>query len=237
MDTVIVNGYDFMWDDINVESNDPNPFFFKRDPIQYLAGLKNNNWRIILCWISLDVIEAHMQRYPYDHIVDAKTRIIDKRNIIINLFAPFAEMVYMNRGETIADYIKRDELSSSSFTITHIKTQHFFDIAQYSPIEIFELPDEPPIIPNAQYYIIASERARLELLIEKYHAKEAEPSRNMRQYLIYRNKKPGIDIIIIWSPTYRYSQDIKYNNVKNPIMFDRPDQDNQPGVQYYNYGY
>ena len=225
-----------MWDDINVESTDPNPFFFKRDLIQYLIGLKNNNWRIILCWISLDVIGAYMQRFPYTEMVNSKDRIIDKRNIIVNLFAPFAEMIYMNRGETIADYIKREELSSSSFTITHIKTEHFFDIAQYSPIEIFELPDEPPIIPNAQYYVIASERARLELLIEKYHAKEAESSRNMRQLLIYQNKKPDSDIIIIWCPTYRYPQDIKYNDVKNPIVFDRPDEDNQPGVQYYNCG-
>lgn len=237
MDTIIVNGYDLMWDDVNVKYNDPRPFFFKNDPVQYLGDLHNNGWRIILYWPHLTEFNIH--RYPYNTKTNPMHWLKMRKDNISNLFNPFVEIINLNPGETIADYVDRHKSSAASFIIAN--ADHLYDVARYSPIEVFELPSMPPVIPNTKYFVISSDNERRQFFITSpiYRATGLSPTKNDRRQTIenFQKDNPNVNIIVIWSLTYRYPLDQDPVKITNYFTLDRPDQDNQPGVQYYNYGY
>lgn len=254
-DTVIVNGYDLIWKDPDIPLNAPHPFFFKHNPIQYLIGLVQKNWAIILYYHQFLYDEA--RTYPNINrtidIITARQRAIDDQ------VRYFGHIIYLTDDDlSINDRINLNSFSDASFTIaldkrethqTHtveLPGNKLRQIVRYDPIEIFGLvnpyhiPDNVSPGPNVQYFIITNSRARQREFIQQYNAIPLSRNRIQRQndIQVFHQNNPEIQIIEIWSPIYQYNHDVQEDYIVEAYPFDSPYQDNFViGVTYYIQGY
>lgn len=254
-DTIIVNGYNLMWHEATIDEYDPNFFFFKEDPVDYLRLLSQDRWPIgrrELC--SLWHIILYWHRYlnieidNYPGKIDDIGRVTTKQHIIDDLFSPFAAIIYVAEDDdSINDVLNFDQMSPASFSIANTFPPGDEDrhIAQYSPQEIFETVNPYLIAPDTKYFIVTSSDVRRQELLEQYGNDTTKPqylapepvsfNQKEREDAIYqfRARYPQTPIVQIWSPVYQY----RPNDYMAKGLIDRPDYDNIPNVTYYTHGY
>ena len=234
--TVIVNGFDLMWYDYDLAPDDPNPFFFKENPIQYLRNLNAEGWKIYIYFGPADqeakenIIIRHNPQ-PY---------LSTKAQVIMDLMGDFAEFSMLGDGlpETIAG------ADPSSFVIIDANRQFPWDLARYTPVEIFGLVDPPAILPDdIVYHVVPSDIKRRKKVAA--YLRELTDNRNLglgrkraeriMRITSWKAANPDKEMIVVWSPIYRYQ---RREDFYGPVtILDRPDQDNIPGVTVYIWGY
>ena len=226
--TVFVNVFDLIWDDIDISVNDPHPFFFKEDPIIYLQQLKDQGWVI----------------YPYFHnIIAEQDRLMFNRNITSYFEATdVLEFKYKMMENLLGPIINDDLLEefipradSSSFIIANNDIEKKYNITRYTPFEIFGKVDPPNISPNTMAGIVIGSYNRTPIVNTRLGT-ILSSERNTRRLEVFNLMAHNYNIIMVWSPVYRYQHD---DNMI-PIYlaeFDRPDQDNIPNVSCYVWGY
>ena len=247
--TVIVNGFDLMWYDYDLSPNDPNPFFFKENPVQYLRNLNAEGWKIYIYFGPTDqeakqniIVERDPQKY-----------LSTKAQVIMDLMGDFAEFSMLDDDlpETIAD------ADPSSFVIIDANRQFPWNLARYTPVEIFGLvvPPTPGLVEpltisrdDIVYNVTPSDIKRgmdvaayLRMLTENtLWGRNSNRNRNIRimQIEADKAKNPGKNIIVVWSPIYRYQRREDFSLPGGIQRYlDRPDQDNIPDVTVYIWGY
>ncbi|CAH6419160.1 Hypothetical protein HVR_LOCUS354 [uncultured virus] len=225
-----------MWYDIDISPDDPNPFFFKNDPITYLENLQKERW-IVRTYAGTPTDEAKKiilhQKNPEEYLSQ-------KLNAMIRLFGKVLNFI----SETRLPKIVRTA-DASSFVIINPNRPFHEGIARYSPIEIFELVD-PPTVPrynivghvNTSYTTRNYQINTYLRMITKEKKAVINPLSNYRteRYDRISRLRPlaRVPVFVVWSPAYRYSENdqIQYYN-----HFDRPDQDNFYNVTVYVWGF
>ena len=146
----------------------------------------------------------------------------------------------------LPDIIKKAD--SSSFAIVASDRNFYPRIARYSPIEIFELVN-PPIIPaNAIVLTVTTtnisrseefDRYLQNITGERENFLRLSSTKEKRRVELenLRTTQPNKQIFVVWSPVYRYPQNKTEGVIGAKYEFDRPDQDNFPGVTVYTWGY
>lgn len=247
---VIVNAYDIMWHDTGLRPDDPNPFFFKENPIAYLRNLHNAEWRIFIYWEPIDQ-EVKTRGTVY---TNPKNVFNGKLEVIRQLSKDFATILAdININDTLK-YIILNFHEPASFAIIDSTREFIPGISRYTPIEIFELVGLPQILPGTIIRTYSNSSYRnvyVDDKIEKYINDNDEKfkrydwgmsaTRKGRRDQIQetQRKNPNRPILMIWNPIYRYPPDYRPIDA-NPQWvrtFDRPDQDNFPGVQVYVWGF
>lgn len=245
-DTIIVNGYDLIWEDHTIGPGDLDCFFFKEDPVKYLLDLNIKGWDIIIYW-----------PYPTKMGFTYKegglnTHLTDIYELIEKHFEHFARFRFeTNNNDNIANNIDLTRLSPASFIISNTILSD--NIPNYGVKDIFGFVENPSLLTNTQYFIISDSKSHIERLEAGYGAIYISFDRNERYGTIaeYVKNNPGINVVIIWSPVYRYDNKddyIKFSYYKE--YFNRPDKDSYddltkrigdtryiPSIQWYTYGY
>ena len=233
-DFIFINAFSLIWSDVFLSPDDPNQFFFQEDPIQYFGRLKEEGWRIILYWTRGNL--------PYGNINSQNERdyVMRRKHLVEALFAPLFEIMTLERIETLSPII-----SSASFIMGSgpgIQDANNKYVSYYDVDDILGLRPLPPIQPNTQYFLITS-RLRPPLNYARgYNFITIGNTRQERYDTItnYMRQHPGVNIVQIWIPVYRYLRENKNKSIfaANDTLFpfDRPDQDNIPTVTYYTVG-
>lgn len=227
---VIVNGYDLMWHDVYLDPNDPNPFFFKEDSVQYLRDLATKGWEVLMYFGPID---EERERCPYGNNYDVRRILMAKKRVMIKIFSPHIT-VFDRPDEFFLHEFKYDLYSPSYFIIANSNRNYPESIARYSPIEIFGLVDPFPKQVDNIYVLFTYHYGRETNLYK--NAPFASPNRNERREQLdhIKRENPNKNIIMIWSPRYRYTPGPK-RHIFN-LDFERPDQDNFPDILCYVQG-
>ncbi|CAH6419158.1 Hypothetical protein HVR_LOCUS352 [uncultured virus] len=256
--TIIVNAYDLMWYDVDVGSDDPNPFFFKNNPIDYLGNLQEEGWTVYT-YAGSSTDEVKRFKFPQKNPEEYLTR---KLTVMITLF------------ENVLNFVQEAELpklikaaDASSFVIIDSTRPFYEGITRYSSIEIFELVDPPTIPTDAivvlitdssvsrwesvnQYLrnILGKETFLLDIprdhnefirAMNRYNPEKEifliDAQRDLNEFFrAMKGYNPEKEIFIVWSPVYRYARE---DRISGGYIFERPDQLNIPGVTVYTWGY
>ncbi|CAH6419163.1 Hypothetical protein HVR_LOCUS357 [uncultured virus] len=230
--TIIVNAFDIMWYDVDIQPNDTNPFFFKNNPFNYLLNLENNGWTVHLYTGSVtDEIKRSIipRRDPENYLTE-------KLGSMMILFEEFSFISETELPEIIAN------ADPSSFAIIDDDRPFYPEIAHYSPIEIFELVDPPTIPLDAITYTVSTNNADRWADVINYIRDNTGRSslflssnRNDRYEQLIELGVVDRPIYIVWSPIYRYTED-EDEVLYLDTQFDRPDRDNLH-ITVYVWGY
>ncbi|CAH6419822.1 Hypothetical protein HVR_LOCUS903 [uncultured virus] len=137
--TILVNAYDLIWDDIDIDPNDVKPFFFKEDPVSYIRKLKSQGWSVFLYG---EFIEKENERCTqFRHV----GWLYDKINVMSNLFDFL--------GPILSVYDIRDIVANadkSSPVIINHDREFLGKLDRHTPFEIFGTVDPPTLQPNSK---------------------------------------------------------------------------------------
>ncbi|CAH6419165.1 Hypothetical protein HVR_LOCUS360 [uncultured virus] len=224
--TIIVNAYDLIWHDVNIDPLDKNPFFFKNDPVEYFRNLRKNGWTIYKYYSGSVVDEAKRVKIYHDQPQRYLTRKIAVMNVL------FTGIVVPVTEDNLPLIIKRAD--SSSFAIIDPSRDFYPGIARYSPFEIFESADPPSINPDDIVFQVEGANIGrstdlLTFLVQDPDFSEIYDLSNIRNTRYESLRRIREDpILIIWSPVYRYLRDKLEDNIDERAKignFDRPDYD------------
>lgn len=228
-DTVIVNGNDLIWKDASLpRQRRMEPFTL--NPIDYLNDLIEQGWRVIIYFL-----------FNYEEYRKFPT-IEETRNIYLHFQQLLSDQLNKQAEFIIYDEINFDELSPASFIILDDERIFNQNIARYTPIEIFGVNPIPEPIPDVNYILINNYRPRTGEIFMRINRYTVSLNYHERHDLILHVMKwdPGHQFVEVYSPIYKYPQNVNIDDIKEGIYEPNnyyDDNGNLIPVTFYECGY